>query len=91
VLQQQIEQGANQAEVHRICDEPPPPNLSPCDRAKWELNKARACKAARQAMTNRWFKGVFDAPHAAHMQQLDNQIANAIRVVNNACKQECSK
>jgi RHS repeat-associated protein len=88
-LQREIEQGANQAEVHRICDEPPPPNMDPCEKAKWALRKAQACKAVRQAMTNRWFGGVFDAAHADHMQQLDREIQNAQQKVINACNKQC--
>jgi len=38
-LADEIARGANQSEVHRICDEPPPPNLNECELAKWKLQK----------------------------------------------------
>lgn len=89
IYQQAIEYGANHEEVHRICDEPTPPFKDPCERAKWELKKALSCKAVREAHNTKWFGGVYDQAHADHMQQVDNQIARAIRAVKNSCKPGC--
>ena len=80
-----IAREANQREVHGVCDEPPPPNLSDCDRAKWKLTKALQCKLVRQRMADKWFGGTFDAGHAQRMAQLDNEIANLRRTVDRMC------
>jgi RHS repeat-associated protein len=89
-IQQQVEQGANWAEMHRICEEPPPPGLNPCQLARFKLGRALACKGLRHAYNNRWFGGKFDDPHAAHMDQVDREIANALRKIKNSCKPDCA-
>jgi len=85
-----IARDANQREVHRVCDEPPPPGLNECDRAKWKLTKALQCKLVRQGMADKWFGGTFDAGHAQRMAELDNEIANLRRLVDRVCK-PCDK
>ncbi|WP_268745710.1 hypothetical protein [Cellvibrio mixtus] len=40
-------------------------------------------------MTKRWFDGVTDAEHEAHMAQIENQIASAERWVKEVCKKDC--
>lgn len=56
-LQKEIEKTANQREAHRICDEPPPPNLNPCELVRWNLTKMLRCKAARGNLSDKWFGG----------------------------------
>src|SRR6185437_12378501 len=90
-LQREMEYNANHSEVHRTCDQKAPPGINPCDKAKFALNRALACKAARQAHTNRWFGGVFDQVHQDHMDQLEREIENARKKVDNACKQPCAR
>jgi hypothetical protein len=89
-LQQQIEREANQREVHRICDEPPPTGLNQCELAKWKLQKAKRCKLARELMTAKYFGGSFDKGHKERMTQLDNEIRSAEMAVQRNCKPECS-
>lgn len=60
LLANEIERTGNQWEVHRVCDEPPPPNLDPCEFAKWKLTKALQCKVVRQNMADKWFGGTYD-------------------------------
>jgi hypothetical protein len=91
VLQQEIEKAANRQQDHSRCDEPPPPGLDPCERAKWKLKKAKDCKALRQEFTNKWYNGQFDDDHAKHMEQLDNEMRNAERAIKHSCKNECEK
>lgn len=85
-LQQAVEQTANQREVHRICDEPPPPNLKPCELARWNLTKQLRCKAARNNLSNKWFGG----PDQAHIDHIKNIIDPAIdrmrKAVDKLCK-----
>jgi RHS repeat-associated protein len=58
----------------KICSEPPPKDLCPADLIKWKLNKARACKQARQDFTDKWHDGQFDAGHKIQMDQLEKTI-----------------
>ncbi len=81
-----IAREANQREVHNVCDEPPPPNLSDCDLAKWKLTKALQCRQVRQTMADKWFGGTFDSGHAQRMAELDNEIARLRRAVDRMCK-----
>jgi len=85
-LQQAIEKEANRREYKNICSEPPPPGLNPCERARWELNKAQSCKAARNANTNKWWGGVDDVHSSQLTQDLDRAIQNAQRAVDRLCK-----
>ena len=89
-LQQEIERTANAREYHRRCNEPPPPGLDPCERAKWELKKAQECKAMRIENTNRWWGGVDNQHDPQLFQDLDNAIRNAQNAVNRICN-KCSK
>jgi uncharacterized protein RhaS with RHS repeats len=84
-LQQSIEREANRLEYKRRCEEPPPPGLDPCERAKWELKKAKDCKALRQANTNRWWGGVDDRHNAQLWADLDRSIRNAEDRVKRLC------
>jgi RHS repeat-associated protein len=88
-LQEQIEREANKNEYKNICDEPPPPNLDPCELAKWKLNKAQRCKAAREENTNRWWDGKDNRHNPQLHQDLENAIRNAQREVERLCK--CQK
>jgi RHS repeat-associated protein len=85
-LADELARGANQEEVHRVCDEPPPPNLTDCERAKWKLTKALRCKLVRQRMADKWFGGTFDDGHAQRMSELENEIAALRRSVDRWCK-----
>ena len=85
-LADEIARGANQAEVHRICDEPPPPNLNECELAKWKLQKALQCRAVRQRMADKWFGGTYDDGHAERMDQLDAEIKRQREAVDRKCR-----
>ncbi|MNN55938.1 hypothetical protein D3C81_1708430 [compost metagenome] len=88
-LQEEIEKEANRREYKNRCSETPPPGLTPCERAKWNLQKAKDCKALREANTKRWWSGVDEYHDPQLAQDLDNAIKNAERAVKNACKNEC--
>lgn len=85
-LQKDIEKEANRREYKNICNEPPPPGLDPCELAKWKLNKAQACKDARDANTNRWWGGVDNQHNSQLAEDLNNAIRNAQASVERACK-----
>lgn len=85
-LQRQMEKGANQSEAHRICDEPPPPGLNPCELARWNLTKQLRCKAARNALSNKWFGGP-DKTHTDHIKgNVDISIQRLRNAVDRICK-----
>ena len=88
-LADEIAREANQREVHRVCDEPPPINLDPCELAKWKLTKALQCKQVRQKMTEKWFGGTYDSGHAARMTQLEQEIESLRRRVDRLCQKNC--
>lgn len=88
-LQKEIEKEANRREYKRICNEPEPPNLDPCERAKWRLNKAKMCMAARQENTNRWWGGI-DTKHNPQLHlDLQKSLENAQADVDRLCNSEC--
>ena len=85
-LQREIEKTANQREAHRICDEPPPSNLNPCELARWNLTKMLRCKAARGNLSDKWFGG----PDKAHQDHITNNIDQAIQRYRNAVDKLCN-
>jgi uncharacterized protein RhaS with RHS repeats len=85
-LQQEIEKEANRREYKNRCNEPPPPELDPCELAKWNLKKAQDCKALRAANTKRWWGGADDRHSAQLHQDLDNAIRNAQSAVDRQCR-----
>lgn len=85
-LQQTIAQEANRREYKNICGEQDPSNLSKCELAKWRLNKAINCKAAREENTRRWWDGKDTKHNPALHSDLNNQLDKAIRLVNKECR-----
>ena len=85
VLQEVIEKEANRREYKNRCNQPPPPGLDPCERAKWNLSKAQDCKALRDANTRRWWDGV-DTKHDPQLPiNLDQAIKNAEAAIARHC------
>ena len=59
---------------HQICDQREPPGLDKCSSAKFRLNRAQACLAAREAFAQGHHGGTYDAGHAQQMAELRNAI-----------------
>lgn len=89
VLQELIEREANRREYKNACEEPPPPGLNACERAKWELKKWQSCKDLREANTNRWWGGKDTRHDAQMMTDIDTNILYAKRAIRRICKEEC--
>jgi len=70
---------------HDRCDEPPPKGLTPCELAKWKLQKAKDCKQLRTDFANKYYNGTFDK-HEQVMKDLDKQISNLEKWINKYCK-----
>jgi RHS repeat-associated protein len=69
------EKRAERRAYHRDCDEPPPPNLSPCERLKWEIERAKRCIQKRKDYMNKW-----SDTYAGHFDQIANRQANLARL-----------
>jgi RHS repeat-associated protein len=63
------------------CNQPPPPGLSPCDLARWKLQRNRDCRNMRQAWDDRWMPG----RHANDIANLDRSIANLEAWIKQNC------
>ena len=88
-LQEGIEREANRREYKNRCNEKPPAGLDPCERAKWNLRKAKDCKNLRQANTDKWWSGA-DERHSPELaRDLDNAISRAERAVKRICGEQC--
>ncbi|KZT14207.1 hypothetical protein A1D30_19605 [Acidovorax sp. GW101-3H11] len=88
-LQELIEREANRREYKNACNEPPPPGLNSCERAKWELKKWQSCKDLREANTNRWWGGQDMRHDPQTMTDIDTNIFYAKRAIRRICKEEC--
>ncbi len=80
---------SSQDNYHKICDQREPPGLSKCESAKFRLNRAQQCFAARESYTQKNFNGTYDTGHAQQMQQLLNAINNAQKDVDRFCGKSC--
>jgi RHS repeat-associated protein len=73
-----VQMRAERKNYHRICDEPPPPDLHGTDLLRWKLDKARRCQKARQDFSDKWFDGKADPGHQAQMDQIQAAIDKII-------------
>jgi len=66
------------------CNQPPPPGLSPCDLARWKLQRNRDCRNMRQSWDDNWMPG----RHATDIANLDRSVQNLEAWIkqNCACK-----
>jgi RHS repeat-associated protein len=72
-------------DYHSICDQREPPGLDKCQSAKFRLQRAQQCYAARESYANKYFGGKYDAGHAKQMQDLQKAIKNAEKDVKKNC------
>jgi RHS repeat-associated protein len=80
-----IEQEANKREYKSICNEKPPTGLDPCERARWDLQKATRCRDARKENTRRWW----DNKDERHNPQLFDDLENSIKDAEDRVKRLC--
>jgi hypothetical protein len=59
---------------HVVCDAPPPPTNTLCDKRRWLLNQAKLCKRLRDDYTNKYFDGKNNEGHQQYMGDLDRRI-----------------
>lgn len=72
---------------HDVCDEPPPPTNTLCDKKRWLLNQARLCKKLREDYTNKYFNGKYDPGHQTYMDNLDKRIQKLENWIARFCSQ----
>jgi RHS repeat-associated protein len=72
---------------HDVCDEPPPPTNTLCDKKRWQLNQARLCKKLREDYSNKYYNGQYDEGHQKYMDQLDRRINKLERWIARFCSQ----
>jgi len=89
---------ADRRAYHRQCDQKPPKNNfidqfsnkeDHCNRAKWELDKWKACKQMREDFTNNWHNGIVDEKHVSQLNQVEANIRNAEANVRRNCDPGC--
>jgi|HubBroStandDraft_2_1064218.scaffolds.fasta_scaffold16294_1 RHS repeat-associated protein len=69
------------------CNEPPPPGLSPCDLARWKLQRNQDCRNMRQDWDDKWSPG----RHSNDISNLDRSIANLQAWIEKNCQNDCKK
>ena len=76
------------AAYHRICDQPPPPNLDKCEFMRWKIKQLAQCVAARQSWGNLY--GLSDGQRK-QIRQKTKEKETWERRLNNAwdCKKDC--
>jgi RHS repeat-associated protein len=78
-----------QAEYERyktVCNQSPPPGLSPCDEARWKMNRNKQCKQLRQDWDNKWSPG----RHAGDIANLGRAIAKLEEFLAKNCGGGCN-
>ena len=68
---------------HKICDEPPPPNLSPCDLILWKIGRANRCISSRQDYVTKWNDTY--AGHKNQIEQRRKEVANLEKEFKEKC------
>ncbi|MBI3563200.1 MAG: RHS repeat-associated core domain-containing protein [Gammaproteobacteria bacterium] len=72
----------------RRCTESPPTGLSPCEEAKWKLQRNKDCKQMRTNFGNKWY-GDNEANHQAEIRNLDKSIKDLEEFLRMNCGQSC--
>ena len=69
--------------VKKICHQPSPDGLDPCQEAAWRYTKFVRCKKAREEWDRRWGsrKG-----HGGQISEVQNAIDNALADMIRICK-----
>jgi hypothetical protein len=73
---------------HRTCDRPPPPNLTPCEEARWRYRQAKSCQQKREAWEERWGDAQSRAPHQRALQNVKDRLRRAAEDIAKFCKCE---
>jgi RHS repeat-associated protein len=67
------------------CRQQPPPGITPCQEAKWKLQRQKDCKQLRDDFAKKYYGGNYDRGHQIQMDQLDKSIKNLENWINANC------
>jgi RHS repeat-associated protein len=70
---------------HNTCDKPPPPNLDPCELARWHYRQGMSCQKKRQEWEERWGNAQSKAPHERALANVKNRLKNAALDIARYC------
>jgi RHS repeat-associated protein len=85
----EVQKDVDHANYHRTCDRPPPPGLTPCERAKWEYRQAKSCYEKRQDWEDRWGDASTRETHARALANVKRRMANAAHAIAALCGEQC--
>ncbi|MDM5182268.1 RHS repeat-associated core domain-containing protein, partial [Massilia sp. DJPM01] len=70
---------------HNTCDKEPPPNLTPCEAARWQYRQGMSCQAKREDWEKRWGHPNSKAPHERALANVKSRLANAAANIARYC------
>lgn len=73
--EQKREKAIERIHYSTICKQPPPPGLSPCEEAKWDLTRLKTCLSLREEFSNKWYDQ--DSGHMIEIQNTRKAVENA--------------
>jgi RHS repeat-associated protein len=74
--------GTERKYYHQVCDQPPPPNLDPCQLALWKLGRARECLRLRKKFRDDYG----DADHDVQIPEREEEVRRAEEEVKYRCR-----
>ncbi|MBU1425895.1 MAG: fibronectin type III domain-containing protein, partial [Gammaproteobacteria bacterium] len=77
------EKKADRNAYHKVCDEPPPPNLNECDDIRWKIGRANRCIGMRKAYMSKW-----NDEYEGHYNQIANRESELARL-ERLLKEKC--
>jgi len=71
---------------HNTCDkQTPPPNLTPCEEARWRYRQAMSCQRKRAEWEERWGHAGSKEAHERALANVKLRLKNAAEAIANFC------
>lgn len=70
---------------HKTCDQKPPENLTPCEKARWHYRQGMACQLERQEWEERWGHPQSKAAHERALANVKMWLKNAANDIARYC------
>jgi hypothetical protein len=64
--------------------------MSPCDEAKWKLDRNKDCYNMRKSFMEKWFNDN-EAGHVGELENLKKFIETLAEFINRECCDDCQK
>ncbi len=87
---QRREMAAERKAYKERCTEPNPKGMSPCDEAKWKLDRNKDCYNMRKSFMEKWFNDN-EAGHVEELENLKKSIEALAEFINRECCDDCQK